>query len=154
MSYIAYGNPYALHTEIQTLSIGKSLCKNRYVIEIKRSKEIYGSDVFKVLEMLMWSGFYIRRFDFLSPNVFLLYNKTYKGLGAYLCNPVSIGISKMLQELLIIHFKLEWIIWKPKFSQKGVKVHNCPICGEKTEGTYSEGGTHFNICEQCYQERY
>jgi len=33
-------------------------------------------------------------------------------------------------------------------------VHNCPICGEKTEGSYSEGGVHFNVCEVCYQERY
>lgn len=33
-------------------------------------------------------------------------------------------------------------------------MHNCPICGEKTEGSFSEGGVHFNVCEQCYQERY
>ena len=33
-------------------------------------------------------------------------------------------------------------------------MHNCPICGEKTEGSYSEGGIHFDICEECYREKY
>jgi len=33
-------------------------------------------------------------------------------------------------------------------------VHNCPVCGEKTEGSYSEGGIHFDICEECYREKY
>jgi len=33
-------------------------------------------------------------------------------------------------------------------------MHNCPLCGERTEGTYSEGGVHFNVCDVCYQERY
>ena len=33
-------------------------------------------------------------------------------------------------------------------------MHNCPTCGELTEGTYSEGGVLFNVCEVCYQERY
>lgn len=33
-------------------------------------------------------------------------------------------------------------------------MHDCPICGERTEGTYSEGGVHFNVCERCYEERY
>jgi hypothetical protein len=38
--------------------------------------------------------------------------------------------------------------------RKEQKVHNCPTCGELTEGTYSEGGVLFNVCEVCYQERY
>lgn len=33
-------------------------------------------------------------------------------------------------------------------------MHNCPVCGERTEGSYSEGGVHFSICEKCYEERY
>jgi len=33
-------------------------------------------------------------------------------------------------------------------------MSNCPLCGEKSEGSYSEGGTHFNICEKCYREKY
>jgi hypothetical protein len=41
-----------------------------------------------------------------------------------------------------------------KFFRKEQKVHNCPTCGELTEGTYSEGGVLFNVCEVCYQERY
>lgn len=38
--------------------------------------------------------------------------------------------------------------------KKEQNVHNCPICGEKTEGSYSEGGIHFDICEECYREKY
>ncbi|GAJ02894.1 unnamed protein product [marine sediment metagenome] len=33
-------------------------------------------------------------------------------------------------------------------------MHNCPLCGEKTFGTISEGGIHFGVCEECYQGRY
>jgi len=28
--------------------------------------------------------------------------------------------------------------------------HNCPRCGEKTTGAYSEGGLRWAICEDCY----
>jgi len=41
-----------------------------------------------------------------------------------------------------------------KYSRKEQKVHNCPVCGEKTEGTYSEGGINFALCENCYREKY
>ena len=41
-----------------------------------------------------------------------------------------------------------------KFSRKEQKVHNCPICGELTAGTVSEGGVLFSVCEECYQGRY
>ena len=33
-------------------------------------------------------------------------------------------------------------------------MHNCPLCGELTEGAISEGGVKFAICEQCYQDGY
>ena len=33
-------------------------------------------------------------------------------------------------------------------------MHNCPICGELTAGTISEGGVHFSVCDECYQGRY
>lgn len=26
---------------------------------------------------------------------------------------------------------------------------NCPRCGQPTEGSFSEGGSHFAICEEC-----
>ncbi|GAI73226.1 unnamed protein product [marine sediment metagenome] len=32
--------------------------------------------------------------------------------------------------------------------------HKCPVCGEPTEGSYSEGGIHFSICEICYEKIY
>jgi len=33
-------------------------------------------------------------------------------------------------------------------------MHKCPICGELTEGSFSEGGINFTICEKCYKEKY
>jgi len=38
--------------------------------------------------------------------------------------------------------------------RKELKVHNCPLCGELTAGTISEGGIHFSVCEECYEGRY
>lgn len=32
-------------------------------------------------------------------------------------------------------------------------MHKCPNCGEPTEGSFSEGGIHFAICEKCYGEQ-
>ena len=34
------------------------------------------------------------------------------------------------------------------------KRHKCPMCGELTEGTFSEGGIKFAICEECYSNNY
>jgi len=41
-----------------------------------------------------------------------------------------------------------------KYFQKGENMHNCPICGELTAGTVSEGGVLFSVCEECYKGRY
>ena len=30
----------------------------------------------------------------------------------------------------------------------------CPICGKETDGTYSEGGILFAICNECYKKEY
>ena len=72
----------ALHMQCKNAPVNsvKTHCKNRYVMEIKGI--IILLDV-EGWEMLMWSGFYIRRFNCVSPNVFLLYNRTYKALGGY-----------------------------------------------------------------------
>ena len=109
----------ALHMQCKNAPVNsvKTHCKNRYVIEIKGIIIVLDLEGWK---MLMWSGFYIRRFDSLSPDVFLLYNKTYKALCGYLCNPVSIGESKMQRELLIIHFKLDCIILARVFRSRRI----------------------------------
>ena len=28
-------------------------------------------------------------------------------------------------------------------------MHNCPVCGEKTNGAWSEGGLKWAICDDC-----
>jgi len=33
-------------------------------------------------------------------------------------------------------------------------MHKCPNCGKDTEGSFSEGGVHFAICEECYEKGY
>jgi len=33
-------------------------------------------------------------------------------------------------------------------------MHKCPLCGKETERSVSEGGVHFNICEECYERQY
>lgn len=33
-------------------------------------------------------------------------------------------------------------------------MHKCPSCGKPTEGSFSEGGVHFAICEECYDKEY
>jgi len=33
-------------------------------------------------------------------------------------------------------------------------MHKCPNCGEPTEGSLSEGGVNFAICEKCYKKEY
>jgi len=55
---------------------------------------------------------------------------------------------------IINHYRNVQSKMKPNIFRKEQKVHNCPICGEKTEGSYSEGGIHFNVCEECYEGRY
>jgi len=30
-------------------------------------------------------------------------------------------------------------------------MHNCPRCGKNTEGTWSEGGAHWDICGDCME---
>lgn len=32
-------------------------------------------------------------------------------------------------------------------------MHNCPQCGQPTQGTWSEGGTLWSICLDCYHEQ-
>jgi hypothetical protein len=34
------------------------------------------------------------------------------------------------------------------------KKHKCPHCGRPTEGTVSEGGVTFALCEDCYRKEY
>lgn len=29
---------------------------------------------------------------------------------------------------------------------------NCPRCGQPTKGSFSEGGSHFAICEECMSQ--
>lgn len=33
-------------------------------------------------------------------------------------------------------------------------MHKCPNCGEPTEGSFSESGNHFAICEKYYEKEY
>lgn len=38
-------------------------------------------------------------------------------------------------------------------------MHNCPNCGEKTEGSFSKGAIHsakrdIRLCEKCYEKGY
>ena len=30
--------------------------------------------------------------------------------------------------------------------------NKCPECGKDTNGSYSEGGIHFAVCEDCYNK--
>ncbi len=36
--------------------------------------------------------------------------------------------------------------------QGGQKMHECPNCGQMTEGTYDEDGVRWDICEDCFEE--
>ena len=31
-------------------------------------------------------------------------------------------------------------------------MHSCPRCGKPTSGSYSEGGAHWAICEDCMEQ--
>jgi hypothetical protein len=33
-------------------------------------------------------------------------------------------------------------------------MHNCPRCGQATDGTWSEGGFKWAICEECMEQEF